>query len=737
MEISKIKKYLTTRYLILSFITATLITIIFLSFYNLSNSLEKNKVTIGLVNEFRESINEIEKNLEAAVHKRGMPGKASIEKKIVVEIEKLNFDLIYELQHKYSTANSPDLVPDKNDIKGMLIEIEKILLPSSNKTDNQKTFQNIKKELREIKTGLNNVTVSIVMDQQESISIYKKTNVLVWLGSLIFLHFLIIFLYRPMTKKITDQTHLLQEEKEEAIAMTRAKSEFLATMSHEIRTPLNGVLGVTGLLLETRISQEQKEYLELVHDSGENLLRVINDIFDFSKIESGSLALEQMYFSIHNCVNEVVETFLPKAIEKNIQLLYLIEADVPEFILGDFRRTVQCISNFVSNAVKFTRNGEVLIRVNLINSVENNYEIQFSISDTGIGIPESKLKNLFSPFKREKAPIAKRFEGTGLGLAICSRIVELMHGRIWVESEMNVGSTFYFAANFQADNKDSHIHARKDIDLLSEKHILILDANETTRKILSVQSHNWGMHPKASESKEEILNILQNDKNISFALLDLDLIEREDDNYIENILSATKEKNIHVLLMRSSVKRKHSSQNFENFTFLGKQVKQAQLYESLINYVMMKQTTLTGPDSQIKILNSSTPLSLLLAEDNIINQKLMERFVSRIGYSIDVAQNGVKAVQMASEKNYNIIFMDLQMPEMDGIEATQKILSNQIEPLKPKIIAMTANVQVEDKESCFEAGMVDYIAKPVSYDKVKYLLEYWGKLSLQDRKNMT
>lgn len=735
MEISKLKKYLVVRYVLLSMITAALISLIFFAFYDLSNSLQDKKNSIALLNKFKNSLLIIESSLEATISNLGRAGKTNLKNEIAVEIEKINFPQIYKLQQEYMAENLAGLIPNKIGIKRILVNIEELLFLDSGQSNKEALFQNLKRTIQKLESGINNLILAIALNQQEMILTYDKTNKLIWLGSLIFLQFLIIFLYRPMTKKITTETGLLQKEKETAIATARARSEFLATISHEIRTPLNGVLGLTGLLLETRISQEQKEYLELVYDSGESLLQVINDIFDFSKIESGNFKLEQMYFSIRTCIDSVVENFLPKAIEKNIQLLYLIESDVPDYILGDSKRTAQCLSNLVSNAVKFTRNGEIIIRANLINSIGNNYEIQFSISDTGIGIPESKLKNLFTPFNSEKAPAARRFEGIGLGLAICFRIVELMHGRIWVESEINKGSTFYFAANFVADNMENPDHAKMESGLLAEKHIFILDANETARKILSVQCHDWGMHPVASGSLDEMSEALKNNKNLSFALLDLDLIEKENDNVIDRIKSVAKEKNIHILFMRSSEKMKHSSQNFKDSTFLSKQVKQAQLYESLTDLVSKERPVKKGAPT-VDFIDTQIPLSLLLAEDNIINQKLIERFISRIGYTIDVAQNGVQAVKMASVKNYNIIFMDLQMPEMDGIEATKKILSNQNETLKPKIIAMTAKVQTEDKELCFEFGMVDYISKPVSYEKVKHLIEYWGKISLEERSEL-
>ncbi len=730
METTKLKNYLVVRYVVLSVITATLITSVFFAFHSLSNSLQDKKNNIATLVNFKESITEIESSIKAYVNAKDLTTKSNLKKYILVEIKKINFESIFELQQIFKIPNSQRNIPSRLKTKKFLAGIEKVLSNDLGQSNKLSILQNLDKSIEQINAGTNNLISSIFLNQQEIILSYKKTNTLVWLGSLICLQLLIIFLYRPLTKKITTETNILQKEKEDAITATRAKSGFIATLSHEIRTPLNGVLGLTSLVLETRLSQEQREYLELVHDSGNNLLQVINDIFDFSKIESGRLQLDQMYFSIHNCVNEVVETYLPKATKKNIQLLHLIEPDVPEYLLGDYKRMVQCLSNFVNNAIKFTRKGEIVIRANLINAVEDMYEIQFSISDTGIGIPESKLTTIFTPFKNEKAPAAKRFEGTGLGLAICSQIVELMNGRIWVESEINKGSTFYFATHFQADKKESHFSVKKDIRLLADKHIVILDANETSRKILTVQCHNWGMHPKASGSLHETSDILTNNKNISFALLDLDMIERENDIFISEINAIAKERNIHILYMRSRVKRIHNSQDFEDCALLSKQVKQAQLYESLIKIVIKEQPKKNGA---LDVETNKIPLSLLLAEDNIINQKLMERFISRIGYNIDVAHNGIQAVKMSSEKNYNIIFMDLQMPEMDGIDATRKILAVQNENPKPKIIAMTANVRTEDMELCFEVGMVDYIPKPISFEKVKYLLGYWGKISLEER----
>jgi signal transduction histidine kinase/CheY-like chemotaxis protein len=733
MKRVKLKNYLVSRSIMISLFSALLITVIFYTFFQLTNSLQNTKEAILLLKNYYNSISKIEETLHTALLPESPIQLQQLEKIIAREIEKTDFTRVYQIQKEYGVSNAENSIPDKQQVKQLFIKIEDFLKDKNNPEGQGMVYPELITSLTNFRDGINNLIVALASGQQETIVAYKKINILVWLGSLIIIHLLIIFLYRPMTKKITGEVEQLSHEKEEAITASRATSEFLATMSHEIRTPLNGVLGLTGLLLETRISQEQRDYLELVHDSGESLLQVVNDIFDFSNIESGVLKLEQMYFSIHSCVEEVVDTFLPKAMEKNIQLLHLIEPDVPGHILGDYKRTVQCLSNFVSNAVKFTRNGEILIRINLLNKIDNMCELQFSISDTGIGVPENKIKNLFTPFRSEKAPVAKRFEGSGLGLAICSKLVELMNGRIWVESEVNIGSTFYFAAHFQIDETASHIHLKKDIALLKEKHILILEANETVRQVLSVQNHNWGMFPKVYDSVETVIDVLSDARNLSFALLDLDLIERVDESALERIKRITNEKNIPVVLMRSKPKRKHNSDSYEGFVFIEKQVKQSQLYELLIGILNTQQSEEEGSDGD-KATSRYLPLTLLLAEDNIINQKLMERFAARIGYEIDIAQNGVMAVKMATEKNYNIIFMDLQMPEMDGISATRQILKSQTDQLKSKIIAMTANVQTKDKELCFDAGMVDYITKPVSFEKIKYLLDYWGKLSLQDRK---
>lgn len=722
MDIKNLNRYLVQKYIITAVIIIFLFSILFVVYYAHNTALKNTNKNITRFNDIIHLSINIERSVKSNLNNPGSYNR-NLLNSYINALQKWNrmdsllltqktvagADIkneIFRLQNLLEKlpAKLDDLVKDKDRIE-----------LSDSLTDS--VFYNLS-QINLISTDLSK---TFILNQENSISFFGKVNILVWIGALLVMHLITIFIFRPTKMKISETTASLEEEKNSALAATQLKSDYLSIMSQQIRTPLNGVLGISALLLETKITPEQKEYLELVRDSGENLLQVVNDIFDFSQIESGNIELEEMYFSIHACIDKIIDTYLPKCKMKNLELIYIIEPDVPEYILGDSQKLNQCLSKLVNNAVKFTRKGEIFIRVNVLNTVDDLHEIQFLVSDTGIGIQESKIKNLFSPLKQSKAPVSKRYEGTGLGLAIVSRLVSLMQGRVWVESEINKGSTFYIAIRFKGDDKEKHV--QRDSHLLASKHVIILDHSANNRNILSVQCHNWGMHPKPVSTAGELLDILNSGQETDLIFID-DIILADNPDLIKEIRSVREYQDLPVILLQSDGRK--TPAKLKNVVTLLKPIRQASLYDLLINMSVSEQQK---KSEKSKI--NKTRLSVLSAEDNMINQKLTQRLVTRLGHKIDLAMDGVEAVKKAREKNYDIIFMDLQMPEMDGIDATRSILKNSGKH-KPKIIAMTANVQTKDKEMCFEAGMIDYIAKPISFKKMKYLMEYWGNV---DRKS--
>ncbi len=547
-----------------------------------------------------------------------------------------------------------------------------------------------------------------------SISNSSRTNIIIWLLVLILLHLIVLLILRPAARKISKDVESFNMERQAAIVANRAKSEYLATMSHEIRTPLNGVLGMTDLLLETDLTPEQKDYLEIIKLSGKNLLRVISDILDFSEIESSKLELYQTYFHFQDMLDRLIENYKQKAEEKGIDFLVLVEPDVPDFIFGDVKRFQQVINNVVGNALKFTREGEIFVRVQFSATAPGHGNLQISISDTGIGIPEDKQKTLFQPFKQSKAPVARRFGSTGLGLALSARLVKLMKGRIWAESEINKGSVFYINLPVRYRETGSFLPRETYLKKIKGKNILVVDENIERKGNLAFLCHNLGMKAHAASTLVELEALVN--QQIYFDLIILD--ENIGPAYQNLLKSIPSLKDTPRLILREK------AIDADDISSLSKPIDQIELYHKTSVLISGNETD----KNSTHMLNmpgktNGDELKLLLAEDNSINQRLMERIIEKMGYKIDIASNGIEALEMARNNHYDIIFMDLQMPEMDGIEATQKILEANKEDCKPNIIAMTANVQQQDKELCFGVGMVDYIAKPVSLEKIKQILQ--------------
>lgn len=553
----------------------------------------------------------------------------------------------------------------------------------------------------------------------------------------------LVYIGRDVTDRLKAQ-QALEFARREAELASQSKSSFLANVSHEIRTPMNAVLGMTGLLLETKLTREQRDFIETIRSSGDALLILINEILDLSKLEAGEMDLEMIDFDLISCIEEVLELLAPLAHGKGLEIVSLISDSIPSQLQGDPMSLRQIITNLAGNAIKFADSGEVTVRAELVAEEPTTAKIRLAVTDTGIGMTLEDQKKLFQPFSQVDASMTRKYGGTGLGLAICKQLVELMEGEIGVESELNKGSEFWLTITLKKQRRSALPGSNP---ILAGRRLLVVDDNGTSRKAIGDRASFWGMQVDLADGAPSAIATLEGglSKGQLYDVAIIDMLMPQTDGIAlgEEIKNNSALASIPIVIMTSSNTPAETKQAIalKFAAYLPKPVKQSRLLDVLVEVLeggkeaernSKTNANLSESTLQVSRVTENSQLKILLAEDNRVNQKVALKQLERLGYQADVAGDGQEVLEQLEKQAYDIILMDCQMPRMDGYAATREIRrryggnSSKPEVRRPVVIAMTANAMKEDEDKCLAAGMDDYISKPVRKELLRDILALWG-----------